>query len=317
MKDQIIATFSKELKSILDSLIIKDNKVFVTLKAANAEEAKILEKYRIECKKKVSDYKAFNEINVVFSTSAKKFSKVIAVSSCKGGVGKSTVAVNLALSIKKLNYKVGLLDADIYGPSLPKLLNLKDKPTVNEKKKIVPLNYNGLEAMSIGLLIDKNKPLIWRGPMLQSAILQLINEVEWNNLDYLIIDMPPGTGDTHLTIIQKIKIDHVLIVTTPQEVALSDIRKGINMFTKFKIPISGIIENMSYFICEKCDSKHYLFGKDGGEALSKEFNVKFLGKIPFEKIISDSGEAGKPEIIQKNKYLDKTYKSIALDLLGN
>ena len=203
-----------------------------------------------------------------------------------------------------------------YGPSIPKLLNLNEKPSVNKNKKIIPINYNGLETISIGLLIDKKKPLIWRGPMLQSAILQLVNDVEWDNLDYLIIDLPPGTGDTQLTIMQKVKINHAIIVTTPQEISLIDTRKGINMFKSFNIPISGIIENMSFFICKKCDEKHYLLGKDGGEILSKEFGIKLLGKIPFDIEISDIGDKGKPELIEKNSIIENIYRNIALNLIN-
>ena len=169
--------------------------------------------------------------------------------------------------------------------------------------------------MSIGFLIDHKKPLVWRGPMLQSAIMQLINDVDWSDLDYLVIDFPPGTGDTQLTLMQKLKIDHALIVTTPQDVALSDTRKGINMFKTFNVPISGIVENMSYFICNKCDEKHYLLGKGGGEKLSKEFDVKLLGQIPFDKKISENCDSGTPDLIQSNVQLKKIYDDITNKLI--
>ena len=314
MKDKIISSFSNELKDLVDSFFIENEKVFVTLKAKSAEHAKELDIYKNECKEKILNFHKFNEVNVTFTLVKKKFSKVIVVSSCKGGVGKSTVSVNLALSLKKLGKKVGLLDGDIYGPSIPKLLNITEKPQVNDNKKIIPINYKGLETISIGLLIDQKKPLIWRGPMLQSAILQLINDVEWNNLDYLVIDLPPGTGDTQLTIMQKIQINHAVIVTTPQEISLADTRKGINMFKSFNIPISGIIENMSFFICKNCDTKHYLLGKNGGEVLSKEFGIKLLGKIPFDIDISKIGDQGNPELIDKNLIIENIYKNIAFNL---
>ena len=291
MKDKIINSFSNSLKELVDDIIIKDKKVFVTLKAENSNQAKEFEKLKDECEKKIKDFSLFDEINVTFTTIKRKFSKVIVVSSCKGGVGKSTLSVNLALSLKKLGKKVGLLDGDIYGPSIPKLLNINKKPEVNDKKKIIPVKQNGIEVMSIGFLIDEKKPLVWRGPMLQSAIMQLINDVEWDFLDYLIIDFPPGTGDTQLTIMQKLKIDHALIVTTPQEIALADTRKGLNMFNRFNVPIAGIVENMSYFVCDNCSTKHFLFGENGGEKLAKEFNIRLLGKIPFHSTIAKNCDA--------------------------
>ena len=315
MKDKIINSFSNELKELVEDIIIKDQKVFITLKAENPNQAKELKNLKIECENKISNFNLFNEINITFTTTKKRFSKIIAVSSCKGGVGKSTLSVNLSLSLNSLGKKVGLLDGDIYGPSLPRILNLNSKPDVQKNKKIIPLKYKNIEVMSIGFLIDHKKPLVWRGPMLQSAIMQLINDVDWSDLDYLVIDFPPGTGDTQLTLMQKLKIDHALIVTTPQDVALSDTRKGINMFKTFNVPISGIVENMSYFKCNKCDEKHYLLGKGGGEKLSKEFDVKFLGQIPFDKKISENCDSGTPDLIQSNVQLKKIYEDITNKLI--
>ena len=316
MKDKIINSFSNSLKELVDDIIIKDKKVFVTLKAENSNQAKEFEKLKDECEKKIKDFSLFDEINVTFTTIKRKFSKVIVVSSCKGGVGKSTLSVNLALSLKKLGKKVGLLDGDIYGPSIPKLLNINKKPDVNDKKKIIPVKQNGIEVMSIGFLIDEKKPLVWRGPMLQSTIMQLINDVEWDFLDYLIIDFPPGTGDTQLTIMQKLKIDHALIVTTPQEIALADTRKGINMFKRFNVPIAGIVENMSYFVCDNCSTKHFLFGENGGEKLADEFNIKLLGKIPFHSVIAKNCDAGTPELIHNDSDLNKIYLKLSESLIN-
>ena len=316
MKEQIIDSFSNDLKALIENIIIKEKKIFVTLKAKSPKEAKELQGYKTECEEKISKFKIFNEVNVTFTLIKKKFSKVIAISSCKGGVGKSTVSVNLSMSLKKKGLKVGLLDGDIYGPSIPKLLHLSEKPEVNADKKILPLHFDGLEAISIGLLIDQDKPLIWRGPMLQSAIMQLVNDVAWSNLDYLVIDMPPGTGDTHLTLMQKLEINHVVVVTTPQDISLADTRKGINMFKKFNIPISGVIENMSYFICNNCDEKHYMYGKGGGERLSEEFSIKLLGKIPFDKLISNSSDRGNPNLIHENKNLSSIYDNIIDNLIN-
>ncbi len=315
MKDKIINSFNSELKELIDDIVIKDKKIFVTLKAQNPHQAKKLDSLKKECEKNISNFNLFEEINITFTATKKKFSKVIVVSSCKGGVGKSTLSVNLALSLKKIGKKVGLLDGDLYGPSIPKLLNINTKPDVNDKKKIIPISHSGIEVMSIGFLIDQKKPLVWRGPMLQSAILQLINDVAWNYLDYLIIDFPPGTGDTQLTIMQKIQIDHALIVTTPQEIALADTRKGINMFNRFKVPIAGIVENMSYFVCNNCGTKHFLFGENGGEKLSKEFDIKLLGKIPFHSTIARNCDAGTPELIHKNSELSKIYLELSKSLI--
>ena len=316
MKDKIIDTFSNNLKELIDNIIIEEKKIFVTLKAQNVSQAKELESFKEECEKKISKFNFFEDINVTFTTVKKKFSKIIVVSSCKGGVGKSTLSVNLSISLSKLGKKVGLLDADIYGPSIPKILNINSKPDVKKNKKLIPLNYKNIEVMSIGFLIDPKKPLVWRGPMLQSAIMQLLNDVDWSYLDYLVIDFPPGTGDTQLTLMQKLQIDHALIVTTPQEIALSDTRKGINMFNTFKIPISGIVENMSYFVCNKCNEKHYLLGKNGGEKLSEEFNVNFLGKIPFDKKIAENCDQGTPDLIQLDSDLEQIYSDIANKLIN-
>jgi ATP-binding protein involved in chromosome partitioning len=316
LKDKIISSFSNNLRELVDDIIIKDKKIFVTLKAENSNQAKEFEKLKEECEKKIRDFSLFDEINVTFTTIKRKFSKVIVVSSCKGGVGKSTLSVNLALSLKKLGKKVGLLDGDIYGPSIPKLLNINKKPDVNDKKKIIPFKQNGIEVMSIGFLIDEKKPLVWRGPMLQSAIMQLINDVEWDFHDYLIIDFPPGTGDTQLTIMQKLKIDYALIVTTPQEIALADTRKGINMFNRFNVPIAGIVENMSYFVCDNCSTKHFLFGENGGEKLAKEFNIKLLGKIPFHSTIAKNCDAGTPELIHNHSDLNKMYLELSKSLIN-
>ena len=280
MKDKIISTFSNDLKELIENIIIQNQKIFVTLKAKSPEDAKKLEKFKIECVEKIRNFKSFNEVNVTFTLIKKKFSKIIAISSCKGGVGKSTVSVNIAHSLKSMGYKVGILDCDIYGPSIPKLLNISQKPDVDENKKILPIIHDGIEVISIGLMINEDKPIIWRGPMIQSALMQLINEVKWSQLDFLVLDLPPGTGDVHLTIAQKLKIDHAVIVTTSEEIAIADTRKGINMLLKFNIPISGIIENMSYLIC-KDGTKDFLFGENKAEELAKEFNTNFLGQIPF------------------------------------
>ena len=223
---------------------------------------------------------------------------IIAVASGKGGVGKSTTAINIALSLLKLNYKVGILDADIYGPSLPKLTGISNKPKSNGKK-IVPHNAYGLQAMSIGYLVPEDTATIWRGPMVMSAIEQLLRDVDWQSLDILVIDMPPGTGDAQLTLSQRVKLAGAIIVSTPQDLSLIDARKGLNMFKKVNVPILGIIENMSYFQCTNCDTKHEIFGNGGAKAEAQKLGVPFLNEIPLDIILRTSSDDGKP-IVQKD-----------------
>ncbi len=216
----------------------------------------------------------------------------IAISSAKGGVGKSTFATNLALALKKVGFKVGLLDADIYGPSIPKMLGINEKPK-SDGQKLDPINKYDIQCMSIGFLTDQQTPMIWRGPMVTSAIRTFTQKVNWKNLDFIIVDMPPGTGDTQLTFSQEIKMDGVIIISTPQEVALTDVKRGIKMFDKLGVKILGLINNMSYFKGD--DGKKYkLFGEASVEDTSKEFNKIFLGEIPIVPEVGKCGDEGKP-----------------------
>ena len=215
---------------------------------------------------------------------------IIVVASGKGGVGKSTISVNLATSMSKKNYNIGLLDADIYGPSIPKMLGIQGKPEVS-KKKILPYDKFGLKSMSIGNMIPQDGSVIWRGAMASNAIRQLINDVEWGDLDYLFIDLPPGTGDIQLSLCQSFSIVWSVIVSTPQEISLLDVRKAINMFNKVNVEIVGMIQNMSYF--ENEGDKNYIFGKDGVKEESKKLNYNFLGEVPILKEISSSCDLGK------------------------
>tara|TARA_A100001011_G_scaffold384030_1_gene456094 strand:- start:52 stop:879 length:828 start_codon:yes stop_codon:yes gene_type:complete len=216
----------------------------------------------------------------------------IAISSAKGGVGKSTFASNLALALSKSGCKVGLLDADIYGPSIPKMFNINEKPK-SDGQKLDPINKYNIQCMSIGFLADQQTPMIWRGPMVTSAIRTFTQKVNWKDLDFIIIDMPPGTGDTQLTFSQEIKIDGAIIISTPQEVALLDVKRGIKMFDKLGVEILGLISNMSYFKAD--DGKKYnLFGEDGVEKTAKEFNKKYLGEIPIIPEVGKCGDQGKP-----------------------
>ncbi len=240
---------------------------------------------------------------------------IIAVASGKGGVGKSTTAINIALSLLKLNYKVGILDADIYGPSLPKLTGISNKPKSNDGK-IVPHNAFGLQAMSIGYLVPEDAATIWRGPMVMSAVEQLLRDVDWQNLDILIIDMPPGTGDAQLTLSQRVKLAGAIIVSTPQDLSLIDARKGLNMFKKVNVPILGIIENMSYFQCTKCDTKHEIFGNGGAKAEAQKLGVPFLNEIPLDISLRISSDDGNP-IVQKepNSIISQKYIEIGSQII--
>jgi ATP-binding protein involved in chromosome partitioning len=217
----------------------------------------------------------------------------IMVSSAKGGVGKSTFAVNLAFALKNLGKKVGILDADIYGPSLPKLIGKNEKPENKDGKYLVPVDSNGVQCISMGFLVEETTPMIWRGPMVISAIKTLTEKVLWNDLDYIVIDMPPGTGDTQLTFAQDVKIDGAIIISTPQDIALLDVKRGIQMFDRTEINIIGLIDNMSFFKGD--DGKKYnIFGEGGVENVSKEFNKAFLGKIPLHQDLRISADKGVP-----------------------
>ncbi|GJQ63433.1 MAG: iron-sulfur cluster carrier protein [Melioribacteraceae bacterium] len=221
----------------------------------------------------------------------------IAVASGKGGVGKSTVAVNLAVSLAKDGAKVGLIDADIYGPSIPLMLGIPQKPKIYqsaESEKMMPLENYGIKLMSIGFLIDDSQAVIWRGPMASGAVKQFMSDVDWGELDYLIFDLPPGTGDIQLTLVQTIPLTGAVIVTTPQEVSLIDAKKGLKMFEKVNVPVFGIIENMSYFIAPDTGNRYDIFGSGGGERLAGELGTKFLGGIPIDPRIREGGDSGKP-----------------------
>ena len=221
----------------------------------------------------------------------------IAISSAKGGVGKSTFATNIAIALKKIGCKVGLLDADIYGPSLPKLFSINEKPK-SDGKTLNPILKYDIQCMSIGFLADQQTPMIWRGPMVTSAIKTFTQKVNWKNLDFIIVDMPPGTGDTQLTFSQEIKMDGAIIVSTPQEVALLDVKRGIKMFDKLGVKILGLVDNMSYFLGD--DKKRYnIFGEGGVRETAKEFNKNFLGEIPINSDVGKSGDGGKP-IVEDN-----------------
>ncbi len=251
-----------------------------------------------------------------------KVRNIIAVVSGKGGVGKSTVAANLALALSQGGAKVGLMDADIYGPSVPIMFGVRgERPMmqeVNGKGMIVPLERYGIKLLSIGLLVDEKNAVVWRGPMASSAIRQFVTDVMWGELDYLVIDMPPGTGDIHLTLVQTVPVTGVVVVTTPQDVALADAKKGIAMFVQaqMKVPIIGLIENMSYFIppesgAELPNNRYYIFGKEGGKRLAEEYDIPFLGQIPLVQSIREGGDLGIPVMMADDEITKNAFKEFA------
>ncbi len=243
---------------------------------------------------------------------------IIAVASGKGGVGKSTTSVNIALALHSLGAKVGLLDADIYGPSVPIMLGLSGKPKSLDGKSMEPLVGHGLQANSIGFLIEEDSPAIWRGPMVTQALVQLLTQTNWNDLDYLIVDMPPGTGDIALTMAQKVPLAGAVIVTTPQDLALADARRGLRMFQKVDVPVLGVIENMSMHVCSNCGHAEPIFGQHGGRDMAAEFNLPWLGALPLQLSIRTQTDSGTPTVVaEPDGATAALYRDIALQIAAN
>jgi ATP-binding protein involved in chromosome partitioning len=237
---------------------------------------------------------------------------IIAVASGKGGVGKSTTAVNLALALAAEGAVVGMLDADIYGPSQPMMLGITGRPTSADGKTMEPMEGHGIQAISVGFLIDVETPMVWRGPMVTQALEQLLTETRWSNLDYLVVDLPPGTGDIQLTLAQKVPVTGAVIVTTPQDIALLDARKGLKMFEKVGIPIIGIVENMAMHQCSNCGHMEHIFGEGGGARMSKDYNVDLLGSLPLDIRIREQSDSGKPTVVSDPEgQVTQIYKNIA------
>jgi ATP-binding protein involved in chromosome partitioning len=242
---------------------------------------------------------------------------VVAVASGKGGVGKSTTSVNLALALTTLGQRVGLLDADIYGPSQPRMLGITGKPRSPDGKKLLPMENYGVRVMSMGFLVDEDAPMIWRGPMVQSAIQQMVGDVEWGELDVLVVDLPPGTGDAQLTMAQRVPLAGAIIVSTPQDIALLDARKALNMFRKVDVPVFGIIENMSYFLCPSCGHRSEIFSHGGARATAEKYGVDFLGEIPLDLTIREHTDAGRPPVVsQPDGPQAAAYLSIARSVIA-
>ena len=250
-------------------------------------------------------------------TPIKGVKNIIAVASGKGGVGKSTVSSNLALALAAEGGRVGILDADIYGPSQPRMLGISGRPQSSDGKSIEPMISYQLQAMSIGFLIDEDTPMIWRGPMVTQALEQLLNDTRWKDLDYLIIDLPPGTGDTQLTLAQKVPVSGAVIVTTPQDIALLDARKALKMFEKVEIPVLGVVENMSTHVCSQCGHEEAIFGQGGGRRMAEEYNVDVLGGIPLDMRIREDADSGRPTVVaDPDGKVTSNYREIARHVAG-
>jgi len=241
---------------------------------------------------------------------------IIAVASGKGGVGKSTTAVNLALGLRDLGLKVGMLDADIYGPSLPKLFAIREKPETIDGKRLKPIERYGLKIMSIGFLIEEETPMIWRGPMVMSALTQMLHEVEWGKLDIIVVDMPPGTGDAQLTMAQQVPLKGAVIVSTPQDLALIDARRGVAMFKRVNVPVLGVVENMSYFLCPECGTRSDIFSHGGARHEAEHLGVPFLGEVPLHMTIREKSDSGLPVVAtEPDSAYTKIYRDIAAKVL--
>lgn len=324
---QIIKALSKvndpDLKKDLVSLnMIKnisiDNNVVSFEIVLTTPACPLKEQIKKDCLNELNKINNNLKYNITFSSNVVPFDKktmikniknIIAISSGKGGVGKSTIASNLAVGLGNMGAKTGLIDADIFGPSIPTMFNCEnEQPTIKkikEKNIIIPIEQYGIKLLSMGLLIPNNKAVVWRGPMASSAMKQLILDVEWGELDYLIVDLPPGTSDIHITLSQSFPVTGTVIISTPQKVSTNDAEKAISMYNQEQtnIPIIGLIENMSYFIDDN-DKKNYLFGKDGGKTLCNKFSIDFIGQIPLDKRISDGSDLGYPIILKENKISD-------------
>ena len=333
---------------LVSNVVAKDRKVFFTI-TVPAERATELEPLRLAAEKLVGEMDGVDAVRVALTAEAKPvrpapaasqasavpppmqrgavpppaasievpgIKAIIAVASGKGGVGKSTTSVNLALALQANGLKVGILDADIYGPSMPRLLRISGRPQTVSGRILKPMEAYGLKVMSMGFLVDEETPMIWRGPMVISALTQMLREVQWDELDVLVVDMPPGTGDAQLTMAQQVPLAGAVIVSTPQDLALIDARKGLNMFRKVNVPVLGIVENMSYFVCPDCGNRHDIFGHGGARREAERIGVPFLGEVPLEMAIREKSDAGTPVVVADPESKDaRIYRDIAAKVL--
>ena len=309
------------------NIVLKDGHANITLNINPKEESKY-NNLSLSLNDTLKNIDGLLSINIVLTAEKKSnieknekrrfqinAKNIIAIASGKGGVGKSTFAVNTVVALKKLGHNVGILDADIYGPSVPRMMNISEKPKINENKKLLPIERYGIKCMSIGFLIGEDTPTIWRGPMIMKALEQMFNGVEWGNLDYLIIDLPPGTGDAQITLAQSSKLSGSIIVSTPQDIALIDARKAINMFKRVDVPVLGVVENMSYFICSNCDERHEIFSYGGAKKEAEKFETNFLGELPIDKNLRIHSDKGEPVCISEPESdIAKMYIKIAKNL---
>jgi ATP-binding protein involved in chromosome partitioning len=315
-KDLVSTKCVKDIAIEGDRVTIKVVLGFPALGYADQLEARLREM--------VSSLEGVGEVTVEVSTKIvphavqkgvkhiENIKNIIAVASGKGGVGKSTTAVNLALALAAEGATVGVLDADIYGPSQPRMLGVRGKPESQDGRTLEPMVSYHVQAMSIGFLVDEETPMIWRGPMVTQALQQLLNDTNWRDLDYLVIDLPPGTGDTQLTLAQQVPVSGAVIVTTPQDIALLDARKGLKMFEKVEVPVLGIVENMSIHICSKCGHEEHIFGEGGGRRMSEQQNVDFLGALPLDIRIREETDSGRPTVVaEPDSRIAQIYREIA------
>jgi len=308
--DLVLSSPAMHIKKRAEADVIK------TIKEKVSEEAKVMVNIKVEAPAKPSNP------NLIKGKNIPGIKNIIAVASGKGGVGKSTITANLAVSLSKLGYKVGILDADIYGPSIPIMFDVvKERPlstTIDGRSKMKPVENYGIKVLSIGFFTTPEQAVIWRGPMASKALNQLIFDAAWGDLDYMLIDLPPGTGDIHLSIMQSMPITGAVVVSTPQPVALADARRGVAMFQQenIQVPVLGVIENMSYFTPEELpENKYYIFGKEGAKNLSEDLNISFLGEIPLVQSIREAGDSGRPAALQEETPLAKAFEKITKEVI--
>tara|TARA_Y100000768_G_scaffold372631_1_gene340462 strand:+ start:1945 stop:3009 length:1065 start_codon:yes stop_codon:yes gene_type:complete len=322
-----LKVLNPEYPELIEAIVVANKKIYLSLKTDKTKIDKFT-RIKLQIEKELSAIDGIDSVSVSLTSHSESMQgkadpqgvtsgisevrNIISVASGKGGVGKSTISINLAVAINQLGFSVGLLDADVYGPSIPKLVGDRQKPKKSKAGKILPIQKYNISLMSIGFLVPEDSPMIWRGPMVITAVSQMLNDVEWGQLDYLIVDMPPGTGDVQLTMAQRVPMSGAVIVSTPQDLALIDAIKGIEMFKKVNVPILGMIENMSTFICPNCKNESHIFGFEGAKVEAKNQNVDFLGDIPLEIDLRECSDNGKPIMLsKKDSTVSKKFLEIA------